>query len=66
MHRTEFEERKTDAEREVVINYIDHRGACCMREIPLMNLAALILNNVNAPRRRDPEEALQTQTSFRQ
>lgn len=66
MHITEFNERKTEAQREVVVNYIDHRGACCMRQIPLSNLAALILNNVNAPKRRDSEEALQTQTSFRQ
>lgn len=66
MHKTEFNERRTDAEREVVVNYIDHRGACCMRQIPLTNLAALILNNVNATQRRDSEEALQTQTSFRQ
>ena len=66
MHRTEFEERKTEAEREVVVNYIDHRGACCMRQLPLTNLAALILNTVNAPRRRDSEDGLQTQTSFRQ
>lgn len=65
MHRTEFSEPEEQVNREVMVSYIDHRGACCLRQIPLTGLAALILNNTNAPRKRSYEEALQTRESFR-
>jgi hypothetical protein len=66
VHRREFKQREERANPEVVVNYIDHRGACCLRQIPLTGLAALILNNANAPRKRDQQDAPEIQEGFRE
>ena len=66
MHRSEFNKREERVNPEVVVNYIDHRGACCLRQIPLTGLAALILNNANAPRKGNHQEEHQIQPSFRE
>jgi hypothetical protein len=56
VHRTEFPERKAES-REVVIRYTDRNGASRQRQIPLTNLAAMILNSVNqSVPKRDREE----------
>ena len=64
VHRTEFPERKADS-RDVVIRYTDRNGASRQQQIPLMNLAAMILNSVNQGiPKRDRDETQDTKLEF--
>lgn len=64
VHRTEFSERKAES-RDVVIRYTDRNGASRQRQIPLTNLAAMILNSVNqGVPKRDRDEAHDTKLEF--
>lgn len=64
VHRTEFSERKPDS-RDVVIRYTDRSGASRQRQIPLTNLAAMILNSVNqGVPKRDREETQDKKLEF--
>lgn len=64
VHRTEFPERKAES-REVMIRYIDRNGSSRQRQIPLTNLAAMILNSVNqGVPKRDREEAQDNKLEF--
>lgn len=64
VHQTEFPERRAES-RDVVIRYTDRNGASRQRQIPLTNLAAMILNSVNqGVPKRDREEAHDTKLEF--
>jgi hypothetical protein len=64
VHRTEFPERRAES-RDVVIRYTDRNGTSRQRQIPLTNLAAMILNSVNqGVPTRDREEAHDTKLEF--